>query len=304
MIRKVLIPLDGSAFSEQALPLGVDLARRAGAAVVLVRVHQPFFAVVPYAGTIPIDARWEEQLREQEREELARTAEALEVRADVATEFHLLDGPIAEAIERFAQEHGVDLVVMTTHGRSGLSRAWLGSVADALVRRTTAPVLLVRPSESEAERVRPAPFRRILVPLDGSRRAEAVLPHAQALARLMDGELVLLRVVLPRAELGHAALDPALPLESLEQEARDEAMAYLREIARRIGEEGTPAVVRVVHSRQVALAILDQVGALDADAIAMATRGRGGFTRLVLGSTADKVLRATSVPLLLIRPGE
>src|SRR5690606_17283709 len=112
MIRKVLIPLDGSAFSEQALPLGLDLARRADATVVLVRVHQPFFAVVPYAGTIPVDARWEEQIRDQEREELERTAQTLKERADVEVEHHLLDGPVADAIERSARAQGADLIVM------------------------------------------------------------------------------------------------------------------------------------------------------------------------------------------------
>lgn len=304
MIRKVLIPLDGSAFSEQALPLGLDLARRADATVVLVRVHQPFFAVVPYAGTIPVDARWEEQIRDQEREELERTAQTLKERADVEVEHHLLDGPVADAIERSARAEGADLIVMTTHGRGGLSRAWLGSVADTLVRHSSIPLLLIRPGESKAERVRPAPLQRILVPLDGSSRAEAILPHAQDLARLTGAELVLIRVVIPRSGLGHAALDPSLPLERLEEEAHGEAVAYLRETADRIGKAGTPVVFRVVHGDQVALAILDQVGALDADMIAMATRGRGGVARLILGSTADKVLRGTSVPLLIIRPDE
>jgi nucleotide-binding universal stress UspA family protein len=101
-------------------------------------------------------------------------------------EITLLDGPVAEAIAAYAETHRVDLVVMTTHGRGLLSRAWLGSVADRLVRQLPMPMLLVRPHETDpADITNPPSINHVLIPLDGSELSECIVPHALALGRLM-----------------------------------------------------------------------------------------------------------------------
>ena len=146
MFRNILVPLDGSPFGEHALPIAYALARRAGAQVHLVRVHEPLAAMVPVmAGWAP-GAEMEQWTREVAESQSAYVRGVAEqAPADVRVTPRLLHGMVLDALEVDAQRIGADLVVMTTHGRGGIARAWLGSVADGLVRRLHVPVLLVRP---------------------------------------------------------------------------------------------------------------------------------------------------------------
>src|SRR6516165_5033034 len=147
MYRTILVPLDGSAFAEHALPLAVSIARRAGATLRLVRVHVP--AATLYRNS-DLDANLDLDalVRDEERPYLdhvsGRIAQVCGLRPDVA----LLDGRVADVLYEQGVSAGVDLVVMATHGRGPLSRLWLGSVADELVRRLPTPLLLVRPGET------------------------------------------------------------------------------------------------------------------------------------------------------------
>jgi nucleotide-binding universal stress UspA family protein len=196
-----------------------------------------------------------------------------------------------------------DLIVMTTHGRGGVARFWLGSVADVLVRASPVPVLLLRPDEAMPKSERPSHIQRILIPLDGSARSEAMVEHALELGQLMQSEYTLLRVVAPFI-LGAAApfttptdFDPDRTLR-LQSEAQHE----LDRIARRLEAGGAQVRTRVVLSEQVAAAILEDASQHGIDLIAMSTLGRSGLARLLIGSVADKVLRGAEVPLLLYRP--
>ncbi len=300
MIRTILVPLDGSPFGEQALPLAVEIARRARASVQLVHVHQP--VTTPWTGSeLAADLKLETELRRQEQEYLHQTAERLGREGGIPVTDALLEGPVVEVIHERALGCGADLVVMATHGRGPLSRFWLGSVADQLIRRAAAPLLLVRPQEGG---VPPMVVRHVLVPLDGSEQAEQVLGPAQELAALLAADVTLLRVVEPivvpdRRWAGNAVsgMDPAL-LHRLEADAR----GYLERVV--IGLDGqVPRVTpRVVVNRRAPDAILAEVNAHPGTLVALATHARAGLARLVLGSVADKVIRGTTGPVLVYRP--
>src|SRR5262249_22151275 len=209
MIRSLLVPLDGSPFAEQALPLALSLARRAKATVHLARVHIPADLILPEGVVLP-DA--DPTVRAGEQKYLEGVSRRLAAETGLAVTATLLDGPVPESLGERAEAAGAALVVLTTHGRGTLGRFWLGSVADALVRHLSMPALLVRPGEGAAAGADPTP-KHVLVPLDGSPLAEQILGPAAELARLTGAAVTLLRVVPPVAPTGAAGLE-SVPIEA------------------------------------------------------------------------------------------
>jgi nucleotide-binding universal stress UspA family protein len=225
----------------------------------------------------------------------------------------VLEGAVTETLCDYTRTSGNDLVVLSTHGRGPLARFWLGSVADELVRRLPMPILAVRPQEEPAEPPKAAPFRHILIPLDGSPLAEEIIEPALALGMLGEAEYTLLRFISPTilggvsfSDMGGMLVDETLlrRLEEAHEAARREAETYLQRTAARLRERTSRVHTHVHDSEQPALAILAQAREVKADLIAIATHGRGGLNRLLLGSVADKVLRGASVPVLLDHPSE
>jgi nucleotide-binding universal stress UspA family protein len=316
MYRTILVPLDGSPFAEHALPLALSIARRAEARLLVAQVHAPLAEM--YTERRPgRENTLGPHLRQRDLAYLDRVVQQLAGRSSVSVTSALLDGPISDALHRHALSVDADLVVMSTHGRGPLARAWLGSVADQLVRQLPMPLLLVRPTDAPfdlaGELGREADFRNVLIPLNGSGCAEKILGPAVALARLTGANCTLFEVVesVPIARYGPA--DPAMAptvlpfltqlLEYQEQE-RAEAEAYLGRVAERLRAWSQPVRTRVAVHEQPAVAILEEARREHAGLIALATAARRGLPRLVLGSVADKVLRAAGVPVLLYRAAE
>jgi nucleotide-binding universal stress UspA family protein len=300
MSVSILLPLDGSAFSEHALPAALELARRLGARLHLVQVHEPpaTLAAEPDAG---VDTELGTSLRAREEEYLRTMANRCMERAGVVTRTELLEGPVATTLATYIHDVGSDLVVMTTHGRSGISRAWVGSVADAVVRRAAVPVLLLRPHDDREPEA--LDCQHVLVPLDGSPLAEGILPPVELLYRVFRTRVTLLRVV-PPLQLEPAADGP--PVLSQSRAAIERAVAsardYLELVASTWRLAGVPVETAVEVHAIPAVAILDHAATHGIDTIAMATHGRGGWSRVALGSVADKVMRGTLMPVLLFRP--
>jgi nucleotide-binding universal stress UspA family protein len=214
----------------------------------------------------------------------------------------LLEGPVAESLHRQAITTRVDLVVMTVIGAGPWTRLWLGSVADELVRWLPMPLLLLRPQEPAPELGREPTIKRILLPLDGSEAAEQVVEPAAALGTLMQAEFTLLRVVNPAAPATDTeSAPPGQRTQTRQQELQAEAQAYLDRVAERLRAGSLPVQTRVVFHEHPAVAILN-AHAHDIDLIAFTTRGRRALPWLFLGSTADKVLRGASTPVLVQRP--
>jgi nucleotide-binding universal stress UspA family protein len=288
MFKTILVPLDGSPLSEKALPAAVSIARRANGSLRLVTV------------LVPKVEGWTQAIREPHDVKTVLDLVAHRVREaapGVTVDTDLLEGQIAETLAARAADVRADLIVATTHGRGALSRFWLGSVTDELLRRAPVPVLVVRPGEDKgADVAAEIPVRRVLVPLDGSPGAEAALGPATALARLYGAGLELLHVVSPMP-----AIMPGNPATLAAEEVSRQAQQSLNRVAERLRQDGLAVTTRVVIYDRVAAAVLEQAG--PDDVIALATNARRGVARWVLGSVADKLVRASEVPVLVVGPG-
>jgi nucleotide-binding universal stress UspA family protein len=286
-VRAILTPLDGSRLAEESLRAACATARRTGAVLHMVLVHHP---VAPNADSAAMATAIDELdrlAREGEERYLEQIAERMRLAHGIHIETSILDGPVAETIGTHVRQVGAGLVVMTTHGRGVVSRFWLGSVADHLLRHLDVPLLLLRHHETQLHDSRMA-FRRMLIPLDGSARAEAVIEPALVLCPPPTAEIALVRVV--------------PPVEDGLVEGRGGAAVYLDEVADQLERRGCRVSTTVVVSESPAQAILDQGRPEATDCIAMATRGASGVRRLVLGSVTDKVVRGADVPVLALHP--
>jgi len=289
MLSTILVPLDGSALAEQALPFAERVARAARARVILAQVVPPFSGAETSVENGPALAA---------RENLEKIASRLR-RAAITVGVTVAEGDAAAQTVDAVAALGVDLIVMSTHGRSGIGRWLYGSVADAMIRLANVPVMLVPPHVS-----RPWPTDRrlqIVVPLDESQLSEAVLGPAQELATRLDAELLLVEVVPwpPRVYCD--------PVELLGYDLEEQVAAagrYLADVAARLRETGASVRCRVEVDPTPAATIVQLARDERADLIAMATHGHSGVARVVLGSTTTATLQHAGVPLLIVRPTE
>ncbi len=322
MFQRILIPLDGSQGSEHAIPVAARIARASSGSIVFIRVEPPPAEVGTFAAGVPgtIAMKPEVEASEKVLADAASYLEAIMIAyaddlAGLETETDLATGAASRTIFSAARLEEVDLIVMCSHGKTGLKRWILGSVAQQAVRHSPVPVLVL----NEHGMAFPAPDAahplRILVTLDGSALSEAALePAAQLLAAWttpqVQGELHLLRVVdlpPPSGKFGSLAFVP----DSLLEETRQEAETYMKAVADRL-RAGPMAGTRLTITSSVAVStdvagtILKQAESAELTSgyslIAMATHGRSGLKRLVMGSVTEHVLEATMLPLLIVRP--
>ena len=197
-----MVPLDGSAFGEYALPLALGIAQRAGAHVELIHICTPPLPSVFADGLVnpaPVEPPLE-LAGEQAHAYLDQLADRLAQHWHVPISTVVRYGPAADTLYTHALASAADLVVMTTHGYGPLSRFWLGSVADKLMRRLPVPILLARPAEASIDLladIHTLALQHILIPLDGSALAEEILPPAVALGTLTGAHYTLLQALDP-----------------------------------------------------------------------------------------------------------
>jgi nucleotide-binding universal stress UspA family protein len=303
MLGPIVVPLDESSLAEQALPLATAVARRAGLALHLVTVHAA--AAVPAGDGFEAsyDPGWYAATRAGQRRYLEALAER--VPKGIQTVVAVPEGPVIPSLLEYVDQHGAALVVMATHGRGGLNRLWIGSTLDRLIRETSVPVLIARASAEPG--AKEPDFARMVIPLDGSELAEQVLAPAVGLGGLFGSAYELVRVVVAPDPIATPSVTPWVRVDEQDLEERiRSAEAYLGEAAGRLREAGGRSVTtRVIRAagQPVADAVLQAAADSRADIVAMATHGRGGLRRFVLGSVADKMIRAAALPLLVVRPG-
>lgn len=344
MYHKVLVPLDGSPLADMVLPHVIEIVRCTQAEVVLLRatpeaagsardwsdfesvlsaeVHArevPHFdttSVTAFGSGLPDEGRKIARQVEAAQGYLGGVAAELtgrgaRVRTIVAPDH------VAATILDVAEREGADLIAMSTHGRGGIGRFLLGSVADQVVHHANVPVLLVRAAAETAPR-----YRHILVPLDGSEVAHAVLPHVRQLAQCTGARVSLLQVLQPmtlsmydpavtRSWVGVSPSDATDPEDLAEDSkaARDRrqaaymeevAQAHLDAVAAELGHAGIEAT-GYVQVGSPAEAIVDFAKGEPIDLIAMSTHGRSGLQRFRMGSVADRVVRHAGAPVLVVR---
>jgi len=283
-LQQVLVPLDGSLEAECVLPYLRDLAPRFNAKVYILGVG------------VGQKTRRVNRLLE---DYIAKIAEELSEQG-IKAEEAVLYGKAAESILDFAQSKKVDLILMATHGLSGVTRWWLGSVAEKVVSAASTPIMLVQAKRTEQHDARSKKtIERILVPLDGSELGQAALPYAEMLTLKTGAALDLLHIVSPPGAIEASLLTGPdwIKLIQVLQKAGEE---YLKEVIQQLAERGTKATYEVMTG-EPADKIVQYAEEKKASLIAMSTHGRTGLARWVMGSVADKVVHSASMPVWLVR---
>jgi len=292
MYERILVPLDGSGLAEVALPYAEELAGRLGSEVALIYVSES--AEVPRQY---IHQFYLQKISEAIKEGAERTPGKSVAKA-IKVESAVLVGHPGEEIVDYAEKEDISLIVMATHGRSGIRRWALGSVADKVVRSTKRPVLLIRAKGARPEVGEKGILNKVLVPLDGSKESEAVIPYIEELASKLEAEVVLLHILAPDYLFYQA--ERVWQRES----GRASAKRYIGKVAAQLKRKGIAAKAELIEvtAGTVAEEIIGFADEIVADLVAMSTHGRSGVGRWVFGSVADRVLRGGNTPILLVRP--
>lgn len=285
MYENIVVTLDGSELAEVVLPYAVELMGKLQSRLVLLHVCDPS------------EADCHREYFDFLAERVKQNAPKCQGVTDAEVETVILNGRAAEAIIDYTEHNTIDLTIMATHGRSGISRWALGSVADKVIRGTTRPVVLIRARGAQAEVYLDNLFRRILIPLDGSKAGEAAVPYVRELAIKLSAKVILFQAV---AESEYPEEINWIELREL---AQNGAKSYLHGVGQGLKSKGIEAKC-VVSFGKPAAQIIDETTKNGADLVAMSTHGRSGIDRWVFGSVAEKVLRAGDTPLLLVKaPG-
>src|SRR5438045_5443037 len=300
MYKVIMAPTQGSDTERAAISVAVKLAGRFEADLRLVRVETAALMAESIAHT-PASAT--EQTLREERLARLRKLDAIGTQCrslgGIRVMTALEEGPVGPTLRNYARQFGVDLIVMSSHGRGGVKRLALGSVADYLIRHTNIPVLIVKQGASLFAATAQETVARIVVPLDGSALAEQILPEVASLALRLNATVSLLQVLTPETYSQQQIMQPGLPWWDEDIAAAD---AHLLRAASYLTEEGGAVSKAVMLSDDVASAILDYAARARADLIAIATSGSGGLNRFVFGTVADEVTRKALTSLLVFQP--
>lgn len=296
MFKKVLVPLDGSPMAELALQPALALAAASEGEVILLRSTKPVYTMLPeYAGEYewswPIESY--DEAHHAAEEYLAGLTATVRV-PTAKLRKQVVDGDEAGAIIGITEAEDVDLVVMTSHGRSGARRRLLGSVTERVLHHASCPVMVIRS---------PLPIENVLVTLDGSTLAEKALGPALFAARAFGAETTLLRVnpITPATDFDYGSQVAGEAEELVRRSAHEQAEAYLAYAARRIVHAGADVETAVIDG-PIVDSILDHIEGNDVDLLVMTTHGRSGLKRWVYGSVTSKVMSGSRCSMLIIRP--
>jgi len=294
MYEKILVPLDGSELAEVSLPYAEELAGRLGSEVTLIYVRRSAEDPYDHMHRFYIEKTAEVTKQGAERYLEKPVGKAIKV------ESRILVGHTAEEIVDYADKADIGLIVMATHGRSGVKRWALGSVAEKVVRATGRPTLLIRAKGARPHVGEKGILNRVLVPLDGSKESEAVIPYIEELASKFKARVTLLHILVPDLE-AHDEVQVERWV-SLRASGKD----YIEKVAAQLEQRGiaVKAEFREMLLDSAAGAIVEFADEIYADVVAMSTHGRFGIGLWVFGGTEASVLHQSNIPILLVRPSQ
>lgn len=286
MYDQILFPSDGSEPAASALAYALDVAVEHGGTLHVLNVADTARDSVVHVGGEVVDAL------ETEGEEIVEAAADRARERGVPVETAVMQGDPAATIADYAEEYGMDIVVMPTHGRQGVERFLLGSVTERVINATDVPVLALNPDRDEGAGY---PCQEVLAPTDGSRGAALAVAEGAAVAAATGGRLHLLHVV----ETESLGLDVRSVVEDdVLEERAGELLAAARETALESGL-GDDAVTETVAEGRPHREIRDFVETNDVDLLVLGSHGEAEFSRYVLGSVTSKLLRTSPVPVLM-----
>jgi nucleotide-binding universal stress UspA family protein len=299
LYERILVPLDGSELAQIALPYAEKLAGVLGSQIILIYISESADDRYHHMHQFYL-----QQMVEATKQNAERYLDKREGRT-IKVDSVILVGDPAEEIVDYAGKEDIGLIVMSTHGRSGIKRWAMGSVAEKVLRATKQPMAIIRAKSAQPDMLGERNIlSKILVTLDGSKESEAVIPYIEELASKLQAEIILLQVIAPDYHI-YAAGGPEYgiyaeqQIESMKKFARD----YLEGISARLKQREVVAKPEIMFGT-AAEAIINFADQTNASLVAMTTHGRSGVSRWALGSVAEKVLRAGNTPLLLVRtPG-
>lgn len=300
MHEKMLVPLDGSELAEVVLPYAEELASKLKTEVALLQVvpraHQAYDSYWT-AYELPYTDEEMKPLKASAEDYLKRVADGLRDKG-ITTEIEVRVGTAADEIIELADEANIDVIGISTHGRSGVSRWALGSVADKVVRGTKRPVALIRAKGARPDVRDKGIWGKAVVPLDGSKESEAVIPYIEELVSRLEVEVTLLHMFVPY--YGTYSEAQLYEIKSLRASAKN----YIERVAAQLKQKGigVKAEFREVTHSAEAEEIIKLADETQAGVVAMSTHGRSGIGRWAFGSVADRVLHEGRTPLLLVRP--
>jgi nucleotide-binding universal stress UspA family protein len=296
-----MVPTEGSDLERPAINMAVRLAQRFEAELRLVRVEASEILAASMLGaadSFTIAGAVDDSRLARLRYLEALGSECREL-GGIRVVTALEEGAVGPTLKQYAERFNVDLIVMPSHARGGVSRLTLGSVADYLIRRADVPVLVVKTGLYSATTDPMRTFTRIVVPLDGSELAEQILPHVVDVASRLHSTVNLLTVLTPQTYSQTEIMQPGLPWWDDDIKA---ANSYLDGAAHYLTARGLSVSKDVVLSESIATAILDYADRANADLIAIATSGSGGVGRFIFGSVADEITRKSQTSLLVFHP--
>jgi nucleotide-binding universal stress UspA family protein len=313
MYRKMLVPLDGSKLAEETFPYARELAGRLDLDLDFLYVNDPHMPQL-----LPMSQFYIEKIAESVKAQIqiiqANTV-GKEAARPVQVKSHVATGYPADEILKYAEENKIDIILLATHGASGVRRWAMGSVAHQVLHASKIPVWLVRSGIPEQIVYDQWPRRTILVPLDGSKLAESAVPHAEAIAKQRGAqvtELLLLSIyaptIYPIKYYFQTDYPPTIPLkyeDYVQQEidqARELCRKYLKNMADRISAKGINVRTQAVMG-EAAEEIVKYAHQNPFQLIVMASHGRSGIRHLAFGSVAERVLLEVNTPVFLITPG-
>jgi len=283
MYGRILVPLDGSDLAERSLPYVKHIAKKLNSAVILMMVCLPS----NYA-ELPLKAYIQKKTKEFQVE-------------GIKTNSKILRGEAATAILKFAQKNDIDLIVMSAHGGSGISRWSLGSCATKVLQKTNIPTLLVRSNKTKAKSLN-AEISKILIALDGSHFSEAIIPYVKRLIEINKPEVILVRVIEPvTLPFTTGYIEHEKYEKEIMEKAKEEASSYLQKMKGLFEQEGTKAST-VLLKGHPANAILNYAEESNIRLIAITTHGYTGITKWAYGSVAANIIESSTIPILLFRP--
>ena len=310
MHERILVPLDGSELAERILPVAECLARGLSLPIALLHAIEPGY---------PAFARnLNEKLRgpsASHHRKLHAKGYLEPMRDRMASEGFdvdtlILEGHAGTAITMEANARPGTIVAMSSHGRSGVSRWWAGSVTDRVIHTARDPLLIIHTHRPWGTVLDGEAFERLVVPVDGSALAAKALPHAAHIANGMGIPIDLVCVVPTREEYGHSmrlsssSLLRFMPAyEEFEMMASREAEGNLSEAMGQLSRLGVAEAGSETLQGRPAERIADFSRNLPNSLVVMTTHGRGGVGRMVMGSVADRVLRQSDAPVLLVQSG-
>ncbi len=295
MIETILIPLDGSTLAECVIPHSIAIAQTFNARIVQVRIPEEPSSISTQRSVDPLN--WH-----------IRKSEAMAYLDGVATRMEqsglpaqsvILEGRAADQIVAYAESHDIDLIMLSSHGQSGLSDWSVSSITSKVIRRASTSVMLVRANQPDLPADKP--YHRLLVPLDGSRRAEYALPIATALAHKYQSELLLAHVV-TKPEMARRTPPAEEDLElanRLLERNRDEGARYLDELEVRLRSDSFDIRTRLLVGEYLTDALHDLVAQESADLVIMSAHGLSGEPRWHHGRVVSSFIDYGTTPLLI-----